>query len=275
MNVFDAVHDNDFDTVIKVVLLKAVANSALFRAVGAIRQSIRQRKATQRQDAIDAQMSDADQRNQHDDDERARGEVERLMGFEVAESPELLASRLLAVRDNAIRDLATVGASRFDQAMSLKDCLSYLLKDHSNMPEATVKALAEAIGVDPKVIRTLADVVAHEDYNRLVEDQPEIIQFVSSHDGNGWDEAIDGLDPVTQHQVHVKAFQNLEKEQDKVLKRVIRSGSIRDIGSLHLLKEAQPVFRKFVEDFETKHMDALSAAMEAGRNIPSCDDPVR
>ncbi len=268
-NLFDLI--STFDNVAKIPALRGIVHSTMAKAIGSIRQHLREQARAER-DAENPQV-DLDVRNQHDEDNRAPNDFkEAVIGNGgTREAPLFVASRLHAVYDVANDQLQTVLTSKWDAPLTPEAMLAYMTDKAQSLPEAVVIALADAAKTTPAVIRTMHELQDRQEREQLKLQAPTILGEFKSF-GAGWDDAIDELDAVTRHQLGVKVVEALTKARDGVLSRVMRTRKLTDLASVPLLEAAIKDATAWVEDFETVHLAEIREAIDAGRNIRSVED---
>lgn len=267
-NLFDLV--SNFDNVAQVPALRGIVHSTMAKAIGSIRQHLREQAKAQRDD--DLPQIDLDTRNSYDEDQRAPNDFkEAVVGSDAKEAPMFVASRLHAVYDIANDRLQTVLTSKWDSPLTPKAMLSYMIDKAQTLPESVVNALADAAKTTPQVIRTMHELQNRQEREQLRLQAPEILATFGGFDA-GWEDAIDELDPITTHQLGIKVLEALTKARDGVLARVMRTRKVGDLASIPLIEDAIAQTKRWIEDFETTHLEEIQQAVDAGRNIRAIED---
>lgn len=271
-----------FDNVARVAALRGIAHSAMAKCIGAIRQDIRDRQRLER-GAEDPQADtntetpqiDLDQRNEHDYE--AAGVPEEVLnefGFAATIPPLKLASILHAVYDIAASDIKTLAQSRWDYPLTVDEMLDFMLKNAQKLDPNVAKALAEAAGTDVETIAKMHEVQSMREREQLTEAAPEIKLTFNGFGDNGYEDCIEDLPVLLQHQLGVKVVEALGKAREQVLNRVLRTRRISELSAIPVLKAAEQEARRWVEMFEETHKDDIHEAIEAGRNVRTLEDVV-
>lgn len=271
-----------FDNVARIAALRGIAHSAMAKCIGAIRQDIRDRQRLER-GAEDPQADtntenpqiDLDQRNEHDYE--AAGVPEEVLnefGFAETIPPLKLASILHAVYDTAASDIKTLAQSRWDYPLTVDEMLDFMLKNTQKLDPSVAKALAEAAGTDVETIAKMHEVQNLRERELLAEAAPEIKLTFNGFGDNSYEDCIEDLPALLQHQLGVKVVEALGKAREQVLNRVLRTRRISELGAIPVLKAAEQEARQWVEMFEETHKDDIHEAIEAGRNVRTLEDVV-
>jgi hypothetical protein len=186
-----------------------------------------------------------------------------------------LASILHAVYEYANDELRTIATSTWDQPLNLEGMIKAMATNSQSLDPSIAKALAEAIGVDEKIMQEMHELQAQKERERLLEAKSEIVDMFNSLGTNAYETAIDELPALVQHQLGVKIVDSLVKAQNQVLMRIMRSKRLTDLASIPLLKEGVTKISTWVKDFEEANRDELAAALEAGRTVRSIEDVIR
>lgn len=253
------------DNTAKIPMLRAVANSSMAKAIGAIRQSARDRQYN----SNNPETTSLDERNQVDEqhtDRQAQGE------FPPRPDYMLVASKLHAVYDWARTELETLTTSRWNQPMEIEDMLNYMINNSNHLDDVLAKALADAAKVSVEQIKYFDEVQQMREREQMIELRPEILATFNSFKDNGYEGALTELDIIDQHQLGIKAYDSLVKAKDNTLNRALRTRRISELGDIPILEDAIEQMAKWVSSFETKHRSELDEAYENGRNIRTTDD---
>ena len=270
--IFDVV--NNLDNAAKVPALRAIVHSSMAKCIGAIRQDIRERTNKQRDEQLDSDhiRTALDQRNGGDENERSVEEIARAMGFGETMPALRQASILHAVYDWANVELNTVITSKWDAPLTIEGMLKFMTERAQPLDESLVKALADAAKTDEKTIRTLHELQERQDREKMIEAMPEIRITFDGFGENGYEDSIEHLPIVAQHQLGVKLIDSLNKAKDQVLMRVMRSRRITDLASIPLIEDGISQMTEWVRDFENLHSVTIGEAIERGVNVRTLDD---
>ena len=270
-NLFDLVAT--FDNVARIAALRGIAHSAMAKCIGAIRQDIRDRQRLER-DAENPQV-DLDQRNAQDiESAGVPEEVQSAFGFSASIPPLKQASILHAVYDTAMVDIKTLAQTRWDYPLSLNEMLDFMINNAQKLDPFVAKALAEAAETDVETIAKMHEIQNLRDREQLLEAMPEIKLTFNGFGDNGYEDSLDDLPVLLQHQLGVKVVESLGKAREQVLNRVMRSRRISDLSAIPVLKDAEQKARDWVNAFEAEHEDDIRDAIDAGRNIRMLEDVV-
>jgi hypothetical protein len=269
-NIFDLI--NNLDTSAKLPALRAVVHTGMARTIGSIRQDIRQRQRTVRNE--DSILTSLDQRNDIDENARAEDEVKAYFGFPVDMPLLKQASIFHAVYDWALADLKTLATSTWDMPLTPKAMLDFMMKKARPLDRQLIRALADAAKTDEATIVKFHELQDQREREQLAEMAPEILATFEGFGENGYEDAIDELPAFVQHQLGIKVAEGLKKAKDQVLTRVMRSRRLSELGSIALIDEGLNAVSEWVKQFELKHRDEIAAALESGRNVRTLEDAV-
>lgn len=260
-----------FDNTARIAALRGVANSSMAKCIGAIRQDIRERKRLER-DAENPQV-DLDVRNEQDAGlSDNREELAAAFGFDVGTSPLKQASTLHAVFDWADSELKTLAQNKYDLPLTIGQMLDYMISNAQKLDMVTAKLLAEAAGCDVETITKMHEVQNMREREQLTEAAPEIKATFNGFGTNGYEDSVEDVPALVQHQLGIKVVESLIKARENLLMRVMRSRRISELSAIPVLKDAEAKVRNWVENFETQHEDEFRLAIEAGRNVRTLDD---
>ena len=266
--IFDVI--NDLDNTAKVPALRAVVHSSMAKCIGAIRQHLREQERTQRD--TDSDVTALDQRNQFDENQRSVEEISRAMGFGNEMPAIKQASILHAVYDWANVQLMTIITSKWDAPLTLDDMLTFMTSKAQPLDKALVKALADAAKIDEKLIEQMHELQEMRDREKLKEMLPTIVNTFEGFGENGYEDSMNDLPVIAQHQLGVKLVDALNKARDNVLMRVMRSRRISELASVPLVEEGIKAMTDWVNEFEKIHRDEIGEAIERGVNVRTLDD---
>ena len=248
----------------RVPTLRAITHSAMARTIGAIRQDMRNRSRLVRNTENEYASTDLEQRNELDENSRAAGEIEKLMGFEVTDEPIVLANKLHRVYDYAEQELKTIAVTKWDYPLSFEQMLDFMITKAQTLDKELVKVLAQAAGTDEKTILTMHELQDKQERAALLEAAPEITStFQGLEDGD--EDALDALAPFVQYQLATKSVAALEKAKNQLLSRVIKTRRIADLGAVPLIDEGVKQINEWISEFEDRHSDEFREMIEAGR----------
>jgi hypothetical protein len=267
-SLFDIVES--LDNTARVPALRGIVHSTMAKCIGAIRQHIRNEARNVRNDE-DPQV-DLDQRNAFDENARGEDDVKNAMGFATEVPPLKQASVFHAVYDWALSDLRTLTTSKWDAPLSLEQMLEFMTKNAQKLDTQLAQALADAAKTDVKTIERMHELQSQREREQLIEATPEIITTFNGFGENGYEESINDLPKVVQHQLGVKVVESLNKARDQVLSRVLRTRRIADLASVPLIEDAAGQVSDWVEQFENRYSEELREAVEAGRNVRTLED---
>ena len=279
-NIFDVI--NGLDNAARIPALRALTHSAMAKCIGAIRQHLREQERNERPEdpsgftevpSVDRRaMQDLDMRNQVDENTRSVEEISRAMGFGTNVPAIKQASILHAVYDWADTELKTIITSQWDAPLSLDGMLKFMTEKAQPLDNALVKALADAARTDEGTIRKLHELQEMRDREKLKELLPTIVLTFNGFGENGYEDSIEQLPTIAQHQLGVKLIDSLNKAKDQVLMRVMRSRRITDLASIPLLEDGINQMTEWVHEFENLHSTTIGEAIEQGANVRTLDD---
>lgn len=261
---------SSLDPTARIAALRGVAHSSMAKCIGSIRQDIRERTRTQRD--ADSNQTDLDQRNKIDEDAREDGEIAVAMGFETRVPALREASQYHAVYSLATCDLQTLITSKWDAPMDVKQMLTFMTDNAQKLDSTIAKALAEAAECDEATIRKMHELQDRQEREQLLAMAPEILLTFYGFGDNGYDDAIENLPIIAQHQLGVKVVEALHKAVDRTLASVMRTKRISELGSIPILKDAAKQMESWVMRFENDNHVEISQALDAGRNLRTLED---
>lgn len=275
----------NLDNVARIAAYRGLANSLIAKTIGAIRQHIRdtdrENKKLEEPDASD-EFTRTTHRNTDLNEDRVtaleakmRGENSdeaRLLGFDTPLKPLALASKLHAAYDLCARELETIAQTQYDEPLTVDQMLSFMIDRAPRPDEVMLKLVADAAKLPVDTIRKMQELEHQREREQLKAARTEIVQTFNGFNTNGYNAAIDDLDPIIQHSLGVKVVESQRKAKDNLIMRVMRSRRISDLGSVELYDEADRAVSSWVKAFEHRHRDELTAAFEAGRTIRSLED---
>lgn len=267
-SLFDIV--SNLDNTARIPALRGIVHSSMAKCIGAIRQHIRDAARNVRNE--DEPQVDLDQRNDYDENTRSAEEIAQAMGFNTQVQPLNLASLLHAVYDLADTDLRTLLTSKWDAPLSLEQMLQFMTDKAQKLDERLAQALADAAKTDVKTIERMHELQSRREREQLIEATPEIISTFNGLGRNGYEDAIDDLPKIAQHQLGVKVVESLNKARDQVLTRVLRTRRIADLASVPIIEDAIKQVSDWVEQFERRHSDEIREAIDAGRSVRTLED---
>lgn len=267
-SLFDVVES--MNNTARVAALRGIVHSTMAKCIGAIRQHIRNEARNVRND--EEPQIDLDQRNAFDENMRAEDEVKQAMGFATEVPPLKQASVFHAVYDWALSDLRTLITSKWDAPLSVEQMLEFMAKGTPMLDPVLAQALADAAKTDVKTIARMHELQAQREMEQLIEATPEILMTFKGFGENGYEESINDLPKIAQHQLGVKVVESLNKARDQVLNRVLRTRRIADLGSVPIIEDAAKQVSDWVEQFESRYSGEIGEAIEAGRNIRTLED---
>lgn len=276
---------NNFEKVARIAAYRGLANSLTAKTIGAIRQHLRdmdrENKKLEEPEASD-EFTRTTHLNTDLNEERVsaleakmRGEDSeeaRLLGFTPPLKPLALASKLHAAYDLCRVELETLAETQYDEPLSVEQMLKFMIEQAPRPDEVMLKLVADAAKLPVATIRRMQELEHQREREQLKAARTEILSTFNGFHTNGYDAAIDDLDPVIQHSLGVKVVESQRKAKDSLITRVMRSRRISDLGSIELFDEADRVTSAWVKAFERRHRDELRAAFEAGRTIRSLED---
>jgi len=261
----------------RIPALRAVAHSAMARAIGAIRQKVRNDAYLARNEENPA--GSLDERNAQDENDRARDEVRKAMGFTADADPIAQASLFHAVYEEANLDLGQLirrgeirGYDRWKDTLSVNAMLEYMTRNAQSLDKNIAEQLAKIVKTDVAHIVKIHELQAQQEREKLIEATPEIISTFEGFGDNGYDNAMDDLSKLDQHQMAVTVITKMEKARDKVIADVLRSKKMTELGSIPLIEDGMAQITAWVDDFEVRYGDELREALEAGRNLKTLEE---
>lgn len=267
-NIFDVVAE--LDNAAKIPALRAITHSSMAKCIGSIRQDIRDRTRTERNE--DSHSNSMDERNGFDEDERSVEQIANAMGFDKQMPPLRQASLFHAVYDWALAQLETCAVTKWDMPLTLDGMLVFMTEKAQGLDEVLVKALAEAAKVEPALIRKMHELQERQDREKLKEALPTIKVTFEGFGENGYEDSINDLPAIAQHQMGIKVVESLTKAKDQVMMRIMRSRRLSDLANIPLIEEGVAEMSKWVKEFEEHHDAELREAVERGVNLRSIEE---
>jgi hypothetical protein len=270
------------DNAAKVPALRAIVHSMMAKAIGAIRQHLRQQERSStlsdgreiNAQRNEEQLNTLDGRNDYDENTRSVVDIAEAMGFPVGTTPMQQAFAFHSVYEWAAGELATLSVSKWDAPLSLDGMLEFMTSRAQPIDKLLVQALAKAAKTDEATILRLHELQEMKDRENLKRMLPEIRAtfegFRHDRDTDGYaieESLVESLPPIVEHQLGVKVYEALNKAKDQVLMRVMRSRRITDLASVPLIEEGVQAVEAWVTAFEKLHTVALHEAIDAGMNL--------
>jgi hypothetical protein len=267
----------------RTTALKALGGSCLARAIGSIRQQIRNDARKQRNIGVSvdeftrfdkeraSHNSDLDQRNHADALVKGEGEIAaRSEGVETAQpaTPMENANTCYQIYEWANGVIETISLSLWDRISNPQTMLANMLERGSRgIPDAVLCEIASAIGTDIATLRLMQEVNDKNDRLELAAQLPEINNYLSGMSGMSGEDSLDSADPILQHQLGVRVTKSLNEEQNRQLAYILRSGKMSELANITFLKNAILKMTEWVAAWEKKHRVVLHEAIDAGRTI--------
>lgn len=263
------------DNAAKIPALRAVVHSSMAKAIGALRQHLRNQERAQRDEEIHGGL---DARNSADEDARGALELANAAEFDVPVSPMQLASCYHSLFEEADAQLRTLVSSPYELPLDLDGMLNFMCSKAQPLDMATIKALQAVVKCSEADLRKLHEMQSLQEQEQMKALVPEIralfegmsMSPTAAAFANGYDDEYDGWDtlPVlARHQMGVKVYETLGKAKDQVLVRVMRTRRLTDLGNISLIDEGMAAIRKWVEDFERSNVDEIRNAFEEGKVV--------
>lgn len=264
-NLFSVI--DTLETAARKPALRAICNSSMARAIGAIRQDMRVRARAER-DGDDG----LDVRNQHFEDNRHVSEIAEGMGFEQEMPAIQRAEAFINVYCHAVDTLATLSVSKWDAPMSLEKMLDFMSSKAQVLDEAVVAQLSEVTGMSPADVYLLHEMQDAQERAQLKAAMPEIVEVFHGLTGRGTEDSFLALPVIAQHQLAVKVAGSLKKARDQSILRLIKTRSLDALADLPLLRQGVDEVSSWVGAFETRNSAAIDAALDAGRSLVTIEE---
>lgn len=249
-----------FDKVAKTAALRAVANSALARAISTARAQLRSEEIHAREG-----WKALDERNSRDEEIRYQRDADDTFGFSHTDYPAQIEA-LMGLYEHCS---ATIGSdNKWDLPMSMEQMLDFFVERAERADPAMVEILAKTLKAREEDIRRLAEVSAQEERTKLLEQIPSIKAMLSGHTPND----APSIDPVSEHQITLKVVEALSKAKERTLLRIIRSRKLTLLGDIPLLDDAIEQMREVVKQLESQYANELQEALDAGRSVRTLED---
>ena len=261
---------NDMENTAKIPALRAIVHSSMAKTIGSIRQDIRNRASIARNE--ENAGNSLDERNENDESTRSLTDIKEAMGFSTQLTPIAEASLMAAVYDWARVELNTLAVSKWDSPLTLEQMIAFMSTKAQKLDRALAEALAKAAKCDVKHIEKMHELQNQRDREQLIEATPEIIATFNGFGANGYNEAMEELPKVTQHQMGVKVVESLHKAKDNLLARVLRTRRISELGGVPIIEGAANDVSRWVEQFEKTYSIEINEALEAGRTVRTLED---
>lgn len=249
-----------FDKVAKTAALRAVANSALARAISTARAQLRAEEVHAREG-----WKALDERNSRDEELRYQRDADEAFGFAHADYPAQIEA-LMGLYEHCCSDIGD--GSKWDLPMSMEQMLDFFVERAERADPTMVEVLAKTLKAREEDIRRLAEVSAQEERTKLLEQIPSIKAMLSGYVPHN----APDVDPVSEHQITLKVVEALGKAKERTLLRIIRSRKLTLLGDIPLLDDAIAQMREVVKDLEVQHEVELQEALDAGRSVRTLED---
>lgn len=250
----------NFDKTTKTVALRAIANSALARAISTARAQLRAEEVHAREG-----WKALDERNSRDEEIRYQRDADEAFGFAHTDYPAQIET-LMGLYEHCCSAIGD--GSKWDLPMSMEQMLDFFVERAERADPTMIEVLAKTLKAREEDIRRLAEVSAQEERTKLIEQMPSIKSMLAGHSPN--DSA--SVDPVSEHQITLKVVEALGKAKERTLLRIIRSRKLTLLGDIPLLDDAIAQMREVVKQLESQYEVELQEALDAGRSVRTLED---
>ncbi len=263
---------NTFEHTARVPALRGIVHSSMAQAIRWIRTDIFERNRKERTE--EEVTTGVDERFRELQEELGDELHAKEFGFEIRKSALQHAEAFYKVYAWNKDELLTLAQNNvWDQPLSPEEMLEFMAKNSQSPNMAVVKEVARIAGTTPEAILKMQEIQALQERERLLRDIPEILDtFNGFIENQSYENAVDELDPVSHHQLGIKAYESLLKAKNGILNRVLRSKRITDLAAVPVLDDAAKQIENWVSSFEKQHKVELGMAIEEGRNFRSIED---
>ena len=292
----------ELDKPAQIVALKALVNSCLARAIGSVRQHLRNEKREERNATeekfvppdLDSNgvpfnetgrrdrnieqhtTSSLDERNNRDEDSRPTPFPEG-QDSEQPLTPMMRAEILMTIYEWSCEVLRNLSLNKYDQPNTVDGMLKLMLNGApKGMTDEMIDGLAEHLEVSRETIQLTREAKARNDKAELLTQIPEIRNHLNGTVEFNEKQNLDTADRVLQHQLAVVITKAMlwdisSKNEKGTLTRIINSGNLGMLGNITFIKEGIKQMTKWVNAAEVKFRTELNEAMESGRTINTLD----
>lgn len=252
------------DNVVRVAVLRGIANSALFKAIFATRAHLRNELKNARKLPEHAAL---DERNEQDENARFAD----LFGDDnVRMAPEDRAQLMFRIHAELRDQIFGFSMSAFDAPQTLRNALQRMWQDTHKPDTGMLKEVAALAGVSVDEIQQFDGIARSNERAALERDIPQIIEM-QTRAGNE-DVTWSDLPPAEAYTLLVAGLSSLKRQIDNTLQRAVAYRRMTELADIPLLKAGLEQLMEIAREFEHENIEAIKYEIDSGMRIKTLDD---
>lgn len=259
------------DVTTQTAILKALANTCLFRGVNATRGGLAIERRLQR--SINGTL---DQRNHQDEFSRSDEQLDNDSDVSRIRDAHRRAAQFFDLH-KALAGMAQLnGLSSFDRADTIDSTLARMQKNSTKVDESALAMVAEALSVPLELVMQHRAAQLLSEAEQLKADTPVIqAAYNCAPEDSDPEDVFEDFDTLTKYSTWVATYASVNRQADYAQERAMRFLNLNAIADAKLLKATAEEIYAAAKAFEEAHFDELMAARDEGRSFRTLDDARR
>lgn len=259
------------DTTTQIAVLKALANTVLFRGVNAERGALALERRLQR-----TAGGTLDQRNHLDETSRSDEDLNNDSDATRAREAHRRAEQFFDLH-KALAGMALLnGLSSFDRADTIDSTLARMQKNSLKVDESALAMVAEALSVPLELVMEHRTKQLMSEADQLKADAPSIkAAYEAAPDKSDAEDVFEDFDTLTKYSTWVATYASVKRQHQYATERAMRYINLDAIADATLLKAVAEELYTAAKAFEERHFDELMVARDEGRSFRTLDDARR
>lgn len=259
------------DSTTQIAVLKALANTVLFRGVNAERGALALERRLQR-----TAGGTLDQRNHLDETSRSDEDLNNDSDATRAREAHRRAEQFFDLH-KALAGMALLnGLSSFDRADTIDSTLARMQKNSLKVDESALAMVAEALSVPLELVMEHRTKQLMSEADQLKADTPSIkAAYEAAPDKSDAEDVFEDFDTLTKYSTWVATYASVKRQHQYATERAMRYINLDAIADATLLKATAEELYTAAKAFEERHFDELMAARDEGRSFRTLDDARR
>jgi len=267
--------------------LRKVTNACVAALIGLARKHISEERNMQREGENNDSLDERNEKDTLAAGQAHKDYVTDAMGHKVEDTPMKRAVKMFWVyrwADSACRALSS---NQYEDPMTPRSMLTFMGNNTRRMTsEAQLKQFAEALDINYEDLKAIKQKQLDDEKDRLLNDTPRILQFISDVEGVvqeavkfGYDEedredesAVTDLPPLEQHQLLLKLLDGLISGYNSAGDLAVRFMDLDRAGPRPIIKAEILKLYPQIEEFEKLVADDIRAAIEENRRVSLLSD---
>lgn len=259
------------DTTTQIAILKALANTALFRGVNAARGALALERRLER-----TAGGTLDQRNYLDETSRSDEQLDNDSDASRARQAHQRAEQFFDLH-KALAGMALLnGLSSFDRADTIDSTLARMQKNSLKVDEAALAMVAEALSMPLELVMEHRTKQLMSEADQLKTDTPSIkAEYDAAPETSDPEDVFEDFDTLTKYSTWVATYASVKRQADYAAERACRFVNLNALADAKLLKATAEELYEAAKAFEEAHFEELMAARDEGRSFRTLDDARR